>query len=68
MEIGYIFRRGRTKTKAANRDATDDAINALICLMCDVATDAVIAAKPLVATQEGIEEVVKELRIDLGLE
>lgn len=68
VEIGYIFRRGTTKTKATNRDGIDDAVNALICLMCDVTADAVIAARRLGATQEDIEEVVKELCIDLGLE
>lgn len=68
VEIGYVFRRGTTKTKAANRDGTDDAVNALICLICDVTADAVIAARRLGATQEGIEEVVKELCIDLGVE
>lgn len=68
VEIGQIFRRGTTKTKAKNRDDNDDAVNALICLVCDVAADSAIIARRLGATQDDIQAVVEELCIDLNIE
>lgn len=68
VEIGQIFRRDTAKTKGKSRDDSDDAVNALICLVCDVAADAAIVARRLGATQEDIQAVVEELCIDLNIE
>lgn len=68
VEIGQIFRRDSVKTKVNTRDDGDDAVNALICLVCDVAADAAIVARRLGATQDDIQAVVEELCIDLNIE
>lgn len=61
VKFGYIFRRDATNVR-------DDAVNALICSVCEVAVDAVITARRAGATAEDLLNVAEELCVDLEIE